>query len=56
MIANIFSAENLTKEETAQEQEIKRQLTERVTEIKQLLSHNITPEQEAQEMRLLIII
>lgn len=47
VIANIFSAENLTKEETAQEQEIKRQLTERVTEIKQLLSHNITPEQVA---------
>ena len=48
IIANIFSSTSCEKEITEQEQhyeqEIQKKSTERITEIKQLLSNNITPE------------
>ncbi len=45
VIANIFSFEKSSKENEAQEREVKSQLTLRVEEIKQLLSTDITAEQ-----------
>lgn len=45
VIANIFSAKNSEKENTTQEQEVQEQLAERISQIKQLLSNDITPEQ-----------
>jgi len=48
IIANIFSStsceEEITEQEQYYEQEIQKKSTERITEIKQLLSNNITPE------------
>mgnify|MGYP000317682939 CR=1 FL=1 len=44
IIANIFSSTSCEDEKTEQEQEIQKKSTERITEIKQLLSNNITPE------------
>lgn len=42
VIANIFSSTNCNKEEAKQEQEVQKELTERITQIKQLLSNDIT--------------
>jgi len=47
VIANIFSADNCEKEDKSKEHEVQKQLTERITEIKQLLSSDITPERVA---------
>jgi len=44
IIANIFSSTRCDDEKTEQEQKVQNNSTERITEIKQLLSNNITPE------------
>ncbi len=47
VIANIFSSTNYSEENVKQEQEVQKELAERITEIKQLLSNDITPEEVA---------